>query len=154
METFSALLDLCARNLPVTGEFHSQRPVTRSFDVFSDLHLNKQFSKQSWGWWFETPSHAFWRHRNVDGNLGKPNASCGNTHCSGVDFMAFYELLVDRLILWIHAYRHLESDDFPMIKLRLHQSIEGSMRSQTLLEIGWIIPIYLILQANIIISFG
>ena len=33
METFSALLALCAGNSPVTGEFPSQRPVTRSFDV-------------------------------------------------------------------------------------------------------------------------
>ena len=35
METFSALLALCARNSPVTGDFPSQGPVTRSFDVFS-----------------------------------------------------------------------------------------------------------------------
>ena len=26
-----------------------QRPVTRSFDVFFDLRLNKRLSKQSWG---------------------------------------------------------------------------------------------------------
>ena len=56
MEAFSALLALCAGNSPVTGEFPSQRPVTRSFDVFFDLRLNKQLSKQSRGWWFETPS--------------------------------------------------------------------------------------------------
>ena len=41
----------------VTCEFPAQRPVTRSFDIFFDLRLNKQLSKQSWGWWFETPSH-------------------------------------------------------------------------------------------------
>ena len=29
-------------NLPVTVEFPSQRPVTRSVDVFSDLRLNNQ----------------------------------------------------------------------------------------------------------------
>ena len=40
METFSALLALCAGNSPVSGEFPSQRPVTRSFDVFFDLCLN------------------------------------------------------------------------------------------------------------------
>ena len=34
MGKFSALLTTCARNSPVTGEFPSQRPVTRSFDVF------------------------------------------------------------------------------------------------------------------------
>ena len=35
----------CAGNSPVTGEFPSQRPVTRSFDVFFDLRLNKRFGK-------------------------------------------------------------------------------------------------------------
>ena len=48
-----------------TGEFPSQRPVTRSFDVFSDLSMNKRLSKQSWGWGFETPSRPLWRHCNV-----------------------------------------------------------------------------------------
>ena len=65
METFSALLDLCAGNSPVTGEFPSQRPVTPSFDVFFDLRLNKRLSKQSWCWWFETPSCSLWRHCNL-----------------------------------------------------------------------------------------
>ena len=65
LETFSALLALCAGNSPVSGEFPSQRPVTRSFDVFFDLRLNKRLSKQSWDWWFETPSWPLWRHRNV-----------------------------------------------------------------------------------------
>ena len=51
MEKFSALLALCVGNSTVTGEFPTQRPVTRSFDVFFDLHLNKQLKKQSWGWW-------------------------------------------------------------------------------------------------------
>ena len=45
METFSALLALCAGNSPVTSEFPSQRPVTRSSDVFLDLRLNKRLSK-------------------------------------------------------------------------------------------------------------
>ena len=64
METFSALLALCAGNSPVIGEFPSQRPVTRSFDVFFDLRLNKRLSKQSWDWWFEAPSRPLWRHSN------------------------------------------------------------------------------------------
>ena len=45
METFSTLLALCVGNSPVTGEFPAQRPVTRSFDVFFDLRLNKHLSK-------------------------------------------------------------------------------------------------------------
>ena len=50
METFTALLAICARNSPVTGEFPAQRAVTRSFDAFFDLRLNKRLSKQSRGW--------------------------------------------------------------------------------------------------------
>ena len=65
METFSALLALCAGNSPVTGEFPAQRPVTRSFDVFFDLRPNKRLSKQSLGSWFETPSRPIWRHFNI-----------------------------------------------------------------------------------------
>ena len=37
---------LCAGNSLVTGEFPAQRAVTRSFDVFFDLRLNKRLSKQ------------------------------------------------------------------------------------------------------------
>ena len=65
METFSTLLAVCAGNSAVPGEFPTQRPVTRSFDVFFDLRLNKRLDKQSWGWWFETLSRPFWRHCNV-----------------------------------------------------------------------------------------
>ena len=46
METFSALLAFCAGNSPVSGEFPSQRPVTRSFDVFFVLYLDKWQSKK------------------------------------------------------------------------------------------------------------
>ena len=65
MKTCFALLGICAGYSPVTGEFPSQRPVTRSLDVFFYLRLNKHLSKESWGWWFETPSPSLWRHRNV-----------------------------------------------------------------------------------------
>ena len=34
----SALLAICVGNSPVPGEFPAQRPVTRSFDIFFDLH--------------------------------------------------------------------------------------------------------------------
>ena len=65
METFSALLAICAGNAPVTGELPTQRAVTRSFDVFFDLRPNERLSKQSWGWWFETSSRPLWRHCNT-----------------------------------------------------------------------------------------
>ena len=64
METFSALLAICVGNSPVPGEFPTQGPVTRSFDVYFDLRPNKLLSKQLWGWWFETQSRPLWRHRN------------------------------------------------------------------------------------------
>ena len=55
METFFALLAICAGagNSPVPGEFPAQTPVMRSFGDFFDLRLNKQLSKQSWGWWLD-----------------------------------------------------------------------------------------------------
>ena len=68
METFSALLALCEENSPVTGEFPSQSPVTRSFDVFFELRLNRRSSKQSRRLWLETPSRSLWRHRNASGS--------------------------------------------------------------------------------------
>ena len=63
METFSALLALCEGNSPVIGQWI---PLTKASDAelwcFFDLGLNKRLSKQSWDWWFETPSRPLWRH--------------------------------------------------------------------------------------------
>ena len=59
METFAALLAICAGISPVTGEFPAQRPMTRNFDVFFDLRPNKRLSKQWWVRWFETPSRSY-----------------------------------------------------------------------------------------------
>ena len=60
METFSASLILCAGNSLVTGEF--------SFDAelwcFLRSAPDKQLSKQTRRWWFETPSRSVWRHCN------------------------------------------------------------------------------------------
>ena len=44
MESFSALLAIRAGKSPVTGEFPSHRPVTRNFDIFFDLRLNKRLN--------------------------------------------------------------------------------------------------------------
>ena len=51
METISASLALCVGNSPVAGEFPSQRPVTRSFDGFFYLRLNKRLNYYSAGYW-------------------------------------------------------------------------------------------------------
>ena len=55
------------------GEFTGHRwiPLKKASDAelwcFFDLRLNKRLSKQSQGWWFETPSCPLWRHCNEYG---------------------------------------------------------------------------------------
>ena len=87
VETFSVLLAICAGNSPVPSEFPAQRPVARSFDLFFDLRLNKRWSKQSWGWWFETLSCPLWRH------------------CNGMQIYKFYRKLMAAIlesVTWLH----------------------------------------------------
>ena len=89
-ETLSALLALCAGDSPVTGEFRSQRPVTQSFDIFFDLHLNKRLSKQWRCWWFEMPSCSLWRHCNdtlIIGTSGLCHVSMNLSHCIAISFV-------------------------------------------------------------------
>ena len=58
------------RYWPFVREFVGPRwiPHTKASDAelwcFFDLRLNKRLSKQSWGWWFKTPSRPLWCHRN------------------------------------------------------------------------------------------
>ena len=54
MESFSVLLASFEENLPLSG-FHSQNPLTRSFDVFFGVCLNKRFNKQWSCRWFDIP---------------------------------------------------------------------------------------------------
>ena len=61
---------------PLRGEFPEQRPVTRSFDVSFDLHLNKRLSKLSWGWWFEMPSNSLWCHCSKLRETGQVYVTC------------------------------------------------------------------------------
>ena len=81
METFSALLVICAGNSPVPVVFPTQRPVARSCDVFFDLRLNKRLSNQSCDWWFETLSRLLWRHRNdIPASSIYSTATCERTN--------------------------------------------------------------------------
>ena len=48
---------------PVNFPYKCQWPGALIFSLI--FALNKRLSKQSWGWWFETPSHSLWRHCNV-----------------------------------------------------------------------------------------
>ena len=110
METFSALLAICAGNSLVTGEFPTQRPVTRSFDILFDLRLNKRLSKQSWGWWFETPSCSLWRH------------------CNGLGDNALCELWLHRRGRWLISNNESMVDDKGMQLYMIRDSRGGQMR--------------------------
>ena len=99
MKTLSALLAFCEGNSPVTSEFPSQMPVTRSFDVFFDLHLNKRLNKQSWGWWFEMSSHPSWRHCNGEGN---PSVNGGSPHKGPAKKALMFALL----LTWTHFVKY------------------------------------------------
>ena len=84
------------------GDFPAQRPVTRSLDVFFDMRLNKRLSKQSWGWWFETPSLPFWRYRNVDVETWLPKRP---THCPVCLVLAFGEYFRTSVYGGWHFYK-------------------------------------------------
>ena len=64
METFSALLALRVGNSPVTGEFPHKGQWRGALMSSLICALNGRLSKQSVGWWFETPSRSLWRHCN------------------------------------------------------------------------------------------
>ena len=63
METFSAFLAFCAGNSPANSPHKGQRRGALMFSLI--CALNKRLSKQSWDWWFETPSRSLWRYCNV-----------------------------------------------------------------------------------------
>ena len=50
---------------------------------FFDLRPNRRLSKQSWGWWFETPLCPLWRHRNGSLQFVKASASEASLIASG-----------------------------------------------------------------------
>ena len=85
IETFSALLVICAGNSPVpVNSPQKGQWRTRSFHVFFNLRLNKRLSKQAWGWWFETISCPLWRHCNVDSSRDRSDPiriSCLHVSC-------------------------------------------------------------------------
>ena len=55
---------------PLCVEFTSHRWISRTKASDAELwcilwSANKRLNKQSWGWWFEMPSHSLWRHCNA-----------------------------------------------------------------------------------------
>ena len=106
MKVFSALLALCVGNSPVTGEFPSQRAVTRSFDIFFDLCLNKRLSKQSSGWWFETPLCSLWRHCNESRLNCRDTCTSIDSVCSVLFFVCLFFIKNDCWISDIYCTCH------------------------------------------------
>ena len=76
------------------------KPVTRSFDVFFDLRLNKRLSKQPWGWWLKTPSRSLWRHSNGMFSIDVTYPSCP---CAGCAHQAYLGVRPGRVCLYNSA---------------------------------------------------
>ena len=127
METFSALLALCVGNSPITGEFPAQRPVTRSFDVFFDLRLNKRLSKQSWGWRFETPSRPLWRHCNGRSKDQQwPSHTWSKDQASGAGTTSGHKASSARVTADPFAYGHQECWSVGVLKFwKLWSKVHG-----------------------------
>ena len=66
-------------NSPHKGQWH------RALMFSLICALNKRLSKQSWGWWFETPSRSLWRHCN----------GCISRDITGVSFQVTASCLTD-----------------------------------------------------------
>ena len=113
-------------------EFPAQRPVTRSFDVFLDLRLNKRLSKQPWSWWFETPSNPLRRHSNIWSRCYLPG---GETHGSNDTGHLFTKRTPS------YGYRNpiinLRSDD----RLKFIVRRVGLIWSQQDFEWWWSVPL-------------
>ena len=77
----------------ITG--HRWIPLTKSSDAghnaFFYLPLNKRLSKQSWGWWFETPPRSLWRQ------------------CNDSNFIITNYLRLSKNTFSVHGYRTLMS---------------------------------------------
>ena len=102
METFSTLLAPCAGNSLVTVEFPSQRPETWSFDVFFDLLLNKQVSKQSRRRSFGMPSCPLWRHCDAQEKCSPFISPLTNYHMENVSHKLLLWPIITRKISPIH----------------------------------------------------
>ena len=109
-----------------TGEFPSQRPVTRNFDVCFDLRLSKRLCKQSRGWWFETLSHSLWRHCN---DLVFPQQESGRSvstgdHCrdNGYHIIHHSDVIMGAIASHITGLTIVYSTIYPSADQRKHQS--------------------------------
>ena len=122
-----------------------QRPMTRSFDVFFDLCLNKRLSKQSKRWWFETPPRSVWRHCNCKWSHGCINNTTWDwlpnetKHKSCANLLVWYILYIfhslnhrDELQLWIYSFLVIKWVDNFMILIVSQSNVHASFSNCTL----------------------
>ena len=55
--------------------------------------LNKRLSKQSWGWWFETPSCSLWRHCNEMHSTAECRHGMDLHRCNNTQYFARFFLI-------------------------------------------------------------
>ena len=80
----------------------SQRPVTRSFDVFFGQRLRKRLNKQSKRRWFETSSRSLWRHCSVFvETIASPFWKKLESVCEGVMLRSITDVIRQGFILFI-----------------------------------------------------
>ena len=132
------------------GEFPTQRPITRSFDVYFDLRTNKRLSKQSWRWWFETPSRPLWHHRNGDDTSGKLFLVANDSYrkydpicemnCIGWLLIFRYLLVALKRICWIKWNMHNTTDcvhgRYPMILTISFLNLSSNNQWMYILSLG------------------
>ena len=125
-----------------TGEFPAQRPVTRSLDVFFDLRLNKRLRKQTWGWWFETPSRPLWRQCNDHLVLliCSPGQSCNNIIMIRIEPIAFVYKSTDlKSLSRHHLFKFIWAPQTPLIIVFFNKFLVN-IRSALLKILAWYLP--------------
>ena len=93
------------------GEFPTQRPVTRSFDAFFDLRLNKRLSKQPWGWWL--PSWPLWRQCNEMRCVMIPPSEKVRSSKHKLEFLCWFYLKIIYRLVW---QIRLQSQDLKILE--------------------------------------
>ena len=86
---------------PVNSPHESQ---WRRALMFSLICLNERLNKQSWSWWFETPSRPLWRHSNADYFLVLFLSTAPSTGYSGISKVVHLAFIVNTWIKQTRPY--------------------------------------------------
>ena len=108
-------------------EFPTKKPVTRSFDVFFDLHLNKRLSKQLWRWWFETPSRSLWRHCSV---IRTSESSHTFSRITTILYARKHTISCTRTwLIWISVWFTWQTKPTALFQINIHLSVRFKLYS-------------------------